>query len=407
MSAPHLVTFVFKHAAGQVYGGERSAVLMLSNLRRVRPTVVLNVEDDTAMMFRAAGVRVVVLPLPDVFTGFRALTARQRFARARVWLGYNVRARALIRELAPDVIHCNDIPEYRALAPSLAVSRVPVVLHSRCEVSLRLSHQLAMALAQRVLVVSEGLRDRYSCRVSPLVRRRIVRRLAVAHNGIDLAAVDAYVAAHDRDDLRRSLGMSADEVALLFVGSLEPRKAQLDLIEHVLPGALAAVPRLRLYLVGGTKAQDAPYEEACRVAVHRLGLEPRVRLVGYEADIYRWYVAADMVILPSLAEGLPRSILEALAVGRPVIGTRIPGMGDLVRDRENGYTVELGDHAALGATLVAVARDSALRRRFGEAGRRIAEREFDVRQTAARFEQFVEELVGEGEGVRAEARPAL
>jgi glycosyltransferase involved in cell wall biosynthesis len=396
MTDRRLVTFVFKHAPGQVYGGERSAVLMLSHLRRVRPTVVLNVEDEAAEMFRAAGVPVVILPLVDVFTGFRTLPARQRFARARTWLGYNVRARALLRELEPDVIHCNDIPEYRALAPALVTSRVPVLLQSRCEVSLRPSHQLAMALATRVVVVSDGLRDRYAERVSPLVRRRIVKRLSVAHNGVAFGAVEAYVAAHDREEVRRSLGMPPDEVALLLVGSLEPRKAQLEFIEQVLPRALAAVPRLRLYLVGGRKGRDHAYEAACHSAALRLGLVPHVSFVGYEADVYRWYVAADAVVLPSLAEGLPRSILEALAVGRPVIGMRIPGMSDLVRDGENGYSVAVADHVAFAEAVIALAREPALRDRLGQAGRRLAARKFDVRDTAARFERLVEELIDEG-----------
>jgi glycosyltransferase involved in cell wall biosynthesis len=90
--------------------------------------------------------------------------------------------------------------------------------------------------------------------------------------------------------------------------------------------------------------------------------------------------ASHLVVLPSYREGLPKALLEALAAGRPVVATDVPGCREVVIPDENGLLVPPRDPDALADAMARLIRDPELRRRYGEAGRRLAEREFSAKR---------------------------
>ncbi|MGH3130946.1 MAG: glycosyltransferase, partial [Gaiellaceae bacterium] len=92
--------------------------------------------------------------------------------------------------------------------------------------------------------------------------------------------------------------------------------------------------------------------------------------LGYQEEVAPWYAALDAMILPSGNEGTPVSAIEALAVGRPVVATRVGGVPDVVREGEDGFLVEVGDVEGMAERLARLAADPALRERMGRAGRR-------------------------------------
>jgi glycosyltransferase involved in cell wall biosynthesis len=165
--------------------------------------------------------------------------------------------------------------------------------------------------------------------------------------GIDLERIERYEAAQDRAALRAAEGIGPDDVVLLCLGTYEPRKAQ---------AALAAAftriagdhPAAVLALVGDT---GSPYALGVRSLVERL--EPvlpapgRIRLVPVTADIDAWYRIADGFVLASDIESLPRSILEALAYGVPVLATGVFGVPELLTDGHTAVLVEPNDLASL------------------------------------------------------------
>jgi D-inositol-3-phosphate glycosyltransferase len=121
-------------------------------------------------------------------------------------------------------------------------------------------------------------------------------------------------------------------------------------------------------------------------AVRAAGLQERVAIDGFRADIADLYVAADVVAQPSRSEGLGRAAIEAAAFGRPVVAFDLPGIDETVVDGETGRLVAAGDHAGFADALVALCVDASLRRRLGEGGRRLARDRFDPAAAAARVE---------------------
>jgi glycosyltransferase involved in cell wall biosynthesis len=106
--------------------------------------------------------------------------------------------------------------------------------------------------------------------------------------------------------------------------------------------------------------------------------EGAVEWLGHRADIADILRACHIACLPSYREGLPKALLEALAAGRPIVATDVPGCREAVRDGENGLLVPSRDPEALAAALETLIRNPALRRQYGDRGRRRAETEFAV-----------------------------
>lgn len=175
---------------------------------------------------------------------------------------------------------------------------------------------------------------------------------------------------------------------LVAVGRLAPQKGLPVLVEAV---ALArpALPGLRLTVVG-----DGPLRRALEAQVFRLGLEDAVVFEGWkdEAGVRAALAGAQALVLPSFAEGLPVVAMEAMAAGRPVIGTLIAGLPELVTP-ETGWLVPAGDAGALAGAMAALAATGPDRlAEMGRAARRRALERHDIDRAAARLAALIQGL---------------
>jgi glycosyltransferase involved in cell wall biosynthesis len=182
-------------------------------------------------------------------------------------------------------------------------------------------------------------------------------RTVVIRNAVDVSA--ASRARHDRATPR-----------LIAVGRLNAPKDFLTLIR-----AFAALPEgsFEALIVG-----DGPDRGAVEDEIRSLRLEGRVRLVGERSDVPALLADSDLFVLSSRSEGLPVSVLEAMAAELPVVASRVGGLAELVVDGETGILVPPGDTSALSAALGNLVDDRDLRRKLGAAGRARAEALFDL-----------------------------
>ena len=166
-----------------------------------------------------------------------------------------------------------------------------------------------------------------------------------------------------RDEARRRLGIPRDAFVIGSVGRLEGQKAPLDLLSAFAPVA-AEHPEAHLVYVG-----EGSWRGLLEAGIARAGLEERVHLVGLRRDVPELLRAFDVFALASRYEGLPRVFPQAMAAGLPIVATRVDGAPDAITPGENGWLVDVGDTDAMTARLRALARDPALARRMGAAGR--------------------------------------
>ena len=171
----------------------------------------------------------------------------------------------------------------------------------------------------------------------------------------------------------------ADGPTILEVARLADVKGQRELV-----AALAQVPGATAVLVGRDLESGGAFERELIAEAERLGVDDRVVLTGYRADVPALLAGCDVFCLPSHAEGLPLVILEAMAHGKPVVATAVGGTPELVVDGETGLLVTPGDVEALAAALSAVLADPELANRLGEAGRKRVLERFSAADAAAR-----------------------
>ncbi len=237
---------------------------------------------------------------------------------------------------------------------------------------------------------SARLADLVLCQSSEDVRtarwRRIVpdARLRPLGNGIDVSRFSPErFAGEDRAAIRRRLGVKRDEILIGFVGRMVVEKGIPELLQ-----AAARRPGWRVLLIG-------PDERGAK----RDALDPgalasarNVSWIGLQSNLPPLYAAMDVLTLPSHREGLPRTLLEGQAMGRPIVATRIRGCREAVSAGLTGLLVPPASPPALRDALEVLARDPARRRHLGAAGRDRALQHFDERAVFERIALAYREL---------------
>ncbi|MFJ9890381.1 glycosyltransferase family 4 protein [Streptomyces sp. NPDC091287] len=219
--------------------------------------------------------------------------------------------------------------------------------------------------------------------------------IALIHHGIDTdlfapGAVDPS----GRLERRRAWGVAEDELLIVSVGRLKPRKGQAELVR-----AFTRLSGLRavLVLLGGVSSGSPEYAERLRADIDaaradgfRVVLDEGVDRGGMPEAL----AASDLAVLPSHSEGLGLALLEAMSTGLPVIATEIEGFAEVLDGTSAALTVPLGDEKALTAALLSLATDPGLRQKLGALARGRAVEHFSRRRMTLRTLDRLEQLVG-------------
>jgi glycosyltransferase involved in cell wall biosynthesis len=243
----------------------------------------------------------------------------------------------------------------------------------------------------------ERLAARWADRLIMLTERGIAEHLAqgigrpaqfvVVPSGVPVHAFRA--AAPTPDAARAALGLPRDAYVVAALGRLVPIKG-FDLLVEALPAVAAALPSTRLLIIG-----DGPLRGALEARAEALGIMPRLTITGARSDVPAVLAAADVLVAPSRNEGMGRAIVEAMALGVPVIGAAVGGIPAVIVDGESGRLVEPERPAAIARALIELGVDPLLRAKLGAAaGERAMEFSTDV--TGARLVALYEELGGSG-----------
>jgi glycosyltransferase involved in cell wall biosynthesis len=191
-------------------------------------------------------------------------------------------------------------------------------------------------------------------------------QFTVIHSGVDLRTFQADQ--FQPNEIKTSLGIPPEMMVVGTVGRLTPVKGQAVLLraasELILRGE-----KIFLVLLG-----DGELRRDLEQLTIRIGIAGNVRFLGWRPDVARVMAACDIFCLPSLNEGMGKVLVEAMAMGKPIIACSIGGIPDIVRFGENGLLVPVGDAAAWVEAIASLCRDPERRRRMGDAGKQMAAR---------------------------------
>ncbi|MGN7956477.1 glycosyltransferase family 4 protein [Agrobacterium tumefaciens] len=210
-------------------------------------------------------------------------------------------------------------------------------------------------------------------------------KVRIVYNGFDPARAKVYepgTAAR----LRAELGFGPQPLVGLF-GRLSEWKGQ-----HVFLEAIAAMEGVQAVIVGGALFGQEAYEARIREQASSLGLDGRVRFLGFRSDVPELMAAMDAVAHTSIvAEPFGRVVVEAMMCGRPVVATRGGGVTEIIRDGETGLLVPPGEPSALAAALGRVLSDPALAERLAQKGREDVSQRFSLEETCRSVSALLEE----------------
>lgn len=201
------------------------------------------------------------------------------------------------------------------------------------------------------------------------------RKLSVVYNSINPAAF----AESSPVDLKRRFDLPDEAVVTVAAGRFSREKGQRFLVRAI-DRAVSQDERLHFILFG-----DGPDLPQVAQWVNERGLSDHIRCPGYETNLIGCLKGADILVNPSRSEGLPNIVLEAMAVGVPVVATKVGGVPELIEDGVSGWLVEYGNEAMMSGAVAKLSQDAGLRDKFAQAAAGVIKNRFS-------FEKQAEEL---------------
>ena len=295
---------------------------------------------------------------------------RRRVDPEFVW-----KLRQAIRQWAPNVLHCYSFTAelWGAIATRLlpAAERPTLITSVRGTYEWYSAHQWRMKhwASQRSQGIISNSREgaEYAARQMGLP----MSRFSIVHNGVEVPEPPADAVAALRKEYAAVTSATAPdgqadipfETLLLFVGRLVEHK-NLPRLLDAFARVASERPHVRLLLVGG-----GPLHDALVARIRELKLDGRALLLGERSDVAALMKAADLLVAPSLREGMSNVILEAMALGLSVLATRVGGTPEVIEDGRHGVLVDPTDTQALADAMLQLIDDPVRRQAIGQAGR--------------------------------------
>jgi len=279
-----------------------------------------------------------------------------------------------------DLIHAHQYTPFFYSMVARLLQRQPAVLfteHGRHfpdypRPKRKFANRLLLEPRDRVVAVGQAVRQ-------ALIHNEGIpaSRVAVIYNGIDTASFHAAI--HDKQNVRRELGISSSDFVILMVARLDYLKDHATAVRTI-QRVVAQRPQAKLVMVG-----EGPERAAIQQLVDTHQLHNNVKFFGLRKDVARLLNAADLFLLTSISEGIPLTVIEAMLANLPVVATRVGGLSEVVIEGQTGFLAPAGDDAGLAEKVLQLAANVDLCRRFGIQGRDRAERLFSESQMHERY----------------------
>jgi glycosyltransferase involved in cell wall biosynthesis len=288
----------------------------------------------------------------------------------------------------PDILHCHLIPSNIIAKPLGALLGVPVIInHDHTNDPHRIDNKILLALdkstnrfAHHIIAVAAACRDFLTTHESIPPEK-----ISLVPNAIDLRRFSPGEAS--RDEARAGLGLPAASRIVAGVGRLNSQK-NFALFLDIAAQLAHRFPDLHFLLAG-----DGPEEQMLREKASALGIVNRVTFSGYVADTRLVYLAADVLLMPSRYEGLPMTLLEAMAMGLPVVASKLDGIAEVIGDGAEGFLVPSDDAALFVERTAVLLADAELSSRISKNARAKIEASFSVERMTSSVEDIYDRFL--------------
>lgn len=362
---------IMTESSGSI-GGQELAVLLYAKGLRARGhdlRLILEPGSPIHKMAERQKLPVITLPMRRANYGSAIMAIRGHLRRHR-----------------PDIVHVNSSRDswIVSLAARLIRPR-PKIVRSR-----HISVPLNKNLFTRVLY-------RRLCDYVIVTGGELTRRALIERDGLDPDRVDAFPIGIDvtqfqpgrpAHDMRQELGIPGDHQLVGIVSYLRTYKGHRYFVEAAAQ-VLSRIKKVTFVIVG-----EGPEEHNLRTQIAELGLTDRVLLLGFREDQVEALRSLNVFVLPSVeGDTIPQALMQALAVGLPVVSTAIGSIPDVVKDGHTGFLVPPRDSMCLAERILTLLQDESLRRRLGSTGHELVKEHYSLQSMLVRLEAVYQRVL--------------
>ena len=337
-------------------GGQKSLLSLISNLDRqaFKAHIVVPTENGSLEeKLKNHDVEGSVIGFPKVID-YRVTSKIKAF-----WKLFN-----LVSKYQIDIIH-TDGPRNTFYAGIVAkLKRIPLIWHVRVSNQDRYD-RLLYNLSSKIILVADALRSRFKFSDH-------AKKFVTIHNGVDLSK---FRPQEQKGFIRKKYKIEKNELLIVVTARIEKLKGQKYLIEAC-SKLQNKIPQFRILLAG--EVTDSAYLKECQDKASEIGIIDRVIFSGQLDNVSQLLNATDIFVLPSLCEAFPRSVIEAMAAGKPVIATNVGGCSEAFEDKISGFLVPAKDSGALAEKILLLEKNRILREKIGGEARYRVEKKFEI-----------------------------
>jgi glycosyltransferase involved in cell wall biosynthesis len=384
---------IYEPYAFKVYGNTRYIISIFKYIdkKRFEPILVAPADDSFLDIIRNLGGRCVVMSPPDRLNKYGGSALKDglmgKFLTAMSIIKYCGSLALFILKEKIDVIQCHSIRSYITVGLAAKLTRRPCFWYVKGDLENPFIDRIGYAMADRILFQCETTKNRKY----PELVKKYNNKIRIIGNGIDLEEVD-NVLQNNHSALQKELHIDKKNINILCTAQLCPRKG-VDYLIKAMAKVRREAPNTVLYLLGDHCIESyKTYKTKLDAIVQSEQLE-NVVFLGWRSDALEVLSLMDIFVLPTIGEGVPKSIIEAMAMGKPVIATNVGGIPELVRHGETGFMLKPADSESLAEAIISLAKDNKLRNKFGAKAERIASKEYSIRDNIAGLEKLYQELI--------------
>lgn len=361
---------LYINQTAKISGAERSLLSFFEKIDRklIEPILLLPEDGPLLKETEKIGIETIVLPYLIKFGESHSLFKLSRILRA-VYMIVEIIKRKKI-----DIVHSNSPRAGFIGGLSARLALVPSVIHVRdihqSPFSNYFKASILDALSDKIIAVSNATKISIGEK-----RRSLIKKVDVVYNGIDIEKIDSMMFR----DFRKEIGVDNDVKLIASIGILHPVKGHDTLIKSI-PLVKEKFPLLKALIVGDCFLEkEREYRDELKNLAESVGVLGDVIFTGFREDIFNVLKAIDIFVLPSkYPDPFPRALLEASAMKKPIIATRVGGIPEIIKDGFSGILIEPEDHLTLANAIILLLEKDELAHSLAFRSRKILEENFTI-----------------------------
>jgi len=366
---------LYLHETSRFSGAENSLLNLVIKLDSLRFSVIfaLPEEGPLSLKLRGLGFNIALIKFPRIFSFFAFCNSITALVR-------------LIKEKNVDIIHSNSIRTHLYSFLAGRFRGISVVWHERNLITDEMidPEKMLYFLPDKIICNSHAIARRFA------KKGKLPGKVSVIYNGMDTAEFSPLVTG---EEIRKEFKIKPEQAVIGIASRFSRNKGHeifLKAAQIILNNGSDCA-----FLVSGGAVfeEDHGREKYLRGMVKDIGMDDRVIFTGFREDMPKIYAAMDIFVLASDAEPCGRVILEAMASGKPVIGTNSGGTPEIVIDDITGYLVEPNNPRMLAEKIAFLVKNRDIAEKFGRAGRRRTEENFSIEKNVRQTEKIYAELI--------------